>query len=261
MTEPLTIQAEERVYELYNSMNLSNKSSTDTLMEGLSSISATHYEKITIHAKWLRDVIYLVEDLPLSVLITSREPTDGVNHPICYANKAFETLTQYTRFEIMGLNCRFLQGTNVKNEYETNTSCEMSKRLGKGESMKLLLTNYKKDGTKFRNYLSMFPIKDKNDVIFYYLSIQCDVSNESTPFNFMMLIDDLLGVIPAIIYDDNEAINPFFQNLFTTVGTWKTVEQHYKDRPTSSFQRRLPNRRATSFIIPILEDADTTQSL
>ena len=56
-------------------------------------------------------------------------------------------------------------------------------------------------------------------------------------------------------------INPFFQNLFTTVGTWKTVEQHYKDRPTSSFQRRLPNRRATSFIIPILEDADTTQSL
>lgn len=245
----LSKEAEERLSELYQSIDMNHKSSTDVLMEGLSSISAAHYDKITVHAKWLRDVIYLVENLPISVLIASRELTDGVCHPICYVNKAFEKLTQFTRFEIMGLNCKFLQGTSVQSEHESSTSNEMAKLLAKGESMKMLLTNYKKDGTKFRNYLSLFPIKDKNGTIYYYISIQCDVTDESTPANFMMLIDDLISVIPAIIYDADEIVNPYFQNLFATIGTWKTIEQQYKDRPKSSFQRRLPNRRETSFLL------------
>ena len=103
--------------------------------------------------------------------VTLSDP-DQPDSPIVYANKAFERLTGYEQSEIIGRNCRFLQGDD-KLQPELD---RLREALREKKGCQVTLRNYKKDGTLFHNHLEITPLFDHKGDLLYYLGVQYDVT-------------------------------------------------------------------------------------
>ena len=95
------------------------------------------------------------------------------DHPLVFANKAFCNLTGYAAEEVIGRNCRFLQGEGTS---ETRKSAIRS-ALERNEVIVTELRNYRKDGTPFWNALHIGPVFDNDGELLYYYGSQWDVTN------------------------------------------------------------------------------------
>ncbi|MBD2343501.1 PAS domain S-box protein [Anabaena subtropica] len=94
------------------------------------------------------------------------------NYPVIYVNSAFEQITGYKATEVIGQNCRFLQG--IDNQQPPLNELRLALKAGK--NCKVILRNYRKDGTLFWNQLSISPIYDENGNLSHFIGIQTDVS-------------------------------------------------------------------------------------
>ena len=92
--------------------------------------------------------------------------------PIVFANRAFRALTGYDESEIVGHNCRFLQGPKTdQREVE-----KIRVALRQEEVVVVELLNYRKDGTPFWNALHLGPIYRPDGELMYFFGSQWDVS-------------------------------------------------------------------------------------
>lgn len=99
------------------------------------------------------------------------DPTRPDN-PIVYANDAFCTMTGYDMEEVVGRNCRFLQGPGT-----TRESIDRIREILAGEELATVeLVNYRKDGTAFVNALQLGPIAGPDGRVAFYFGSQLDVS-------------------------------------------------------------------------------------
>ncbi|MEH2042886.1 PAS domain S-box protein [Nostoc sp.] len=94
-------------------------------------------------------------------------------NPVIYVNPAFEQITGYSATDVIGQNCRFLQRTDTQQPALN----ELRSSIQTGTSCKVLLRNYRKDGTLFWNELSISPIHDDNGKLSHFIGIQRDVSD------------------------------------------------------------------------------------
>jgi len=94
--------------------------------------------------------------------------------PIIYANKYFQTMTGYALNEIIGKNCRFLQGDLGDQE----SLVYLREALKDKEPCKVRIKNFRKDGTLFWNELNITPVFDANGELEYYIGVQKDITNE-----------------------------------------------------------------------------------
>eukprot|EP01038_Epipyxis_sp_PR26KG_P004623 gene4623-6502_t len=94
------------------------------------------------------------------------------DNPIVYASQGFLSLTGYTLDEVLGRNCRFLQGP----ETDSRTVDRIRKGIEKGEDTTVVLLNYRKDGTTFWNQFFVAALRDGDGNIVNYLGVQCKVS-------------------------------------------------------------------------------------
>ena len=108
--------------------------------------------------------------------------------PIIYANKAFERLTGYSHDDIVGLNCRFLQGEDRDQE----ARYKIKEGMKKNEVIAVTLRNYKKDGTLFHNHLKITPLLDNKGRVLYFLGVQYDISYQVNAENEINRLSDLL---------------------------------------------------------------------
>ena len=92
--------------------------------------------------------------------------------PLIYANKGFERLTGYAVKDVIGKNCRFLQGEKT----DEAAVDEIRQAIKKGEECTVELLNYKKDGTPFWNRLSISPLKNEEGVVTHYIGVQSDIT-------------------------------------------------------------------------------------
>jgi len=99
--------------------------------------------------------------------VTLADP-DLDDAPIVYANKAFERLTGYSQKEIIGHNCRFLQGDDRNQE----ARFKIKEAMENQQAIEVTLRNYKKDGTLFFNNFKITPLFDKNSVS--YITSVCN---------------------------------------------------------------------------------------
>jgi diguanylate cyclase (GGDEF)-like protein/PAS domain S-box-containing protein len=95
----------------------------------------------------------LVESSPEGVVLVDAQNPE---RPVIYANRGFESLTGYLASELMGRNLRFLQG----DDREQDGRHRLREALGKGESCRVLLRNYRKDGSLFWNEMTVLPLLD-----------------------------------------------------------------------------------------------------
>ncbi|MEW4448364.1 PAS domain-containing protein [Qipengyuania sp. JC766] len=93
--------------------------------------------------------------------------------PIVYCNQAFCDLTGYERREILGRNCRFLQGA------ETDPAAVATLREAVVEEAYRVtdILNYRKDGTKFWNAVHVGPVYDRDGALQYFYGSQWDITD------------------------------------------------------------------------------------
>ncbi|MEG3168084.1 PAS domain-containing protein [Sphingomonas sp. LB3N6] len=95
------------------------------------------------------------------------------DNPIVFCNVAFQALTGYEREEIIGRNCRFLQGPDT----DAKTIDRVRAAIKDGHDVDVDLLNYRKDGTTFWNALYMSPVRDKDGVLRFFFASQMDVTD------------------------------------------------------------------------------------
>lgn len=104
-----------------------------------------------------------------SVITDARQP----DNPIVEANPAFCRLTGYAENEIIGRNCRFLAGP----ETESRPRAELARAVADGKPALVELTNYRKDGSAFRNAVMVAPVRDQAGDLIYFIGSQMDVGD------------------------------------------------------------------------------------
>ena len=115
---------------------------------------------------------------------TSIVISDARQHdmPIVYMNQAFTRLTGYSERQVLGKNCRFLQGEETQ-----PASIQNIKNAIKNEqALTETLLNYKQDGTPFYNELTLTPIHDNQGRLTHYLGIQIDASSRIRAENYLI---------------------------------------------------------------------------
>lgn len=106
--------------------------------------------------------------------ITLADP-DQEDMPIVYANKSFETMTGYSQDEIIGHNCRFLQG----DERDQEARFQLKSSIANCQPVQVVIRNYRKNGELFYNHLSLTPLFDNEGKLMYYLGVQYDVTAQA----------------------------------------------------------------------------------
>ena len=111
----------------------------------------------------------LIDHAEHGITIAEREGDDTI---LLYVNQAFEKMTGYSAEECLYKDCRFLQAEDIQPEIK-----KMRDAIEAKESIRVLVRNYRKDGTLFWNDLTITPYFDDIDGVMYYIGIQKDVSN------------------------------------------------------------------------------------
>jgi two-component system cell cycle response regulator len=104
----------------------------------------------------------MVETSPGGIVLV-----DAINpeHPVIYANPGFEALTGYWNAELVGRNLRFLQG----DDREQDGRNRLREALGRAETCRVLLRNYRKDGTVFWNEMTVLPLLDADGRVTHFV--------------------------------------------------------------------------------------------
>ncbi|CAM9648904.1 unnamed protein product, partial [Ectocarpus sp. 6 AP-2014] len=93
------------------------------------------------------------------------------DNPIVFASDGFFKLTGYTSKEVIGRNCRFLQGPDT----DRKSVATLRQAIARGEDVSVCLLNYKADGTTFWNQFFVAALRDDQHRIVNYVGAQCVV--------------------------------------------------------------------------------------
>lgn len=96
------------------------------------------------------------------------------DRPVIYCNKAFSQISGYNPDEVLGKNCRFLQG----NDQQQEAVLRIQKAIQKSEASREILRNYRKDGTLFWNELSLTPITDSSGEVTHFIGVLREVTEK-----------------------------------------------------------------------------------
>ena len=94
------------------------------------------------------------------------------DNPIVYANAAFHEMTGYPPQEVLGRNCRFLQGPAT----EPDRTERLREAIAAGKPATVEIVNHRKDGTPFLNEVHVAPVRDEAGAIVRFVGVQVDVS-------------------------------------------------------------------------------------
>ena len=110
-----------------------------------------------------------VETTRMPMIVTDPHQFDN---PIIFVNNAFVRMTGYAREELVGRNCRFLQGE----ETDQDSVTEIRDAIAEKREMATEILNYRKDGSTFWNALFVSPVFNAAGEIVYFFGSQLDVS-------------------------------------------------------------------------------------
>lgn len=114
-------------------------------------------------------IVMAVKRAQLPIIISDARRFD---QPIVFANPAFLTLTGYEESEVVGRNCRFLQGPETSPEAVD----QIRSAVAAGEAVTVEIVNYRKDGARFWNALHVSPVRDADGEVAYFMGSQRDVT-------------------------------------------------------------------------------------
>ncbi len=132
------------------------------------------------------------------IVITAASP----DYSLVYVNSGFENLTGYSAAEVIGKNCRFLQGD------ETNQPglLELRQALRKGKECEVVVRNFRKDGTGFWNELKISPVYDAAGNLTNFIGVLTDISQR-------LATEQALAVAKEAAEQGSKAKSAFLANM------------------------------------------------
>lgn len=152
------------------------------------------------------------------------------DNPIVFANKAFLDLTGYEETEVLGRNCRFLQGPQTDRERVADLRSAVANR----QSIALEILNYKRDGTPFWNAVFIGPVYDTGGKLLHFFASQLDVTRrrESEQASQQAQKMEAIGQLTAGLAHD-------FNNLLQVVnGNLELLGTRIEDEKQRSYLAR-----------------------
>ena len=124
---------------------------------------------------WLELFCAIADEVPHSIMLVDMR-VEGL--PLTFCNKAATQLTGYTREEMVGRNCRFMQGRRTQG----SAVRAFSRAVREAKEALVVVTNFRKDGTSFTNLVALRPVFSDEEGYVYNIAVQCELPNgESRP--------------------------------------------------------------------------------
>jgi PAS domain S-box-containing protein len=163
-----------------------------------------------------------------SIGLTLADPED--DNGLVWINEGFEEMTGYDEADVLGRNCRFLQGED--------TDEAAVARLGEGieneESVSALLRNYRKNGTEFWNRVDVDPIYDEDGELVRFLGSQTDVTDR---VERQRTIAELHGAMRDLVEADTRgAVADLAVTAVEEVLDYEFAGVHFHDAETGTLE-------------------------
>ncbi len=142
------------------------------------------------------------------------------DNPIVFVNDAFLALTGYERDEIMGRNCRFLQGIDT----ELDTVASLKTAIAARTDITVDILNYRKDGSAFWNTLYVSPVFSKAGELQFFFASQVDVTasreEQLRADRAVKIAQSIADTVrdPFVILDENLCITTASRNFVRLFG-------------------------------------------
>jgi two-component system cell cycle sensor histidine kinase/response regulator CckA len=167
-------------YVRYEDLPLKTSDGRNVAVEFVSNVYAVNGEKviqcnirdITVRKRVegeLRMRNRAIQAVSQGIIISDARAED--NH-IIYASPGVTSLTGYERDEVVGRNCRFLQGIGT----DPASVTVIRNAIREGRPCVVELLNYRKDGTTFWNSVAISPVLDDSGVLSHFVGVQTDVT-------------------------------------------------------------------------------------
>ena len=134
------------------------------------------------------------------------------DEPLIYVNDGFGDITGYPRDEVLGQNCRFLQGDGTRDE----PVAKMRAAIDAEQSVTVELRNYRKDGTEFWNRVTLSPVENSDGTVTHYLGFQQNISEMKTHQRELLLFETYAEQADSVLFITDaegviEYVNPAFE--------------------------------------------------
>ena len=122
------------------------------------------------------------------------------DQPIVRVNPALLAITGYAEHELLGRNCRFLQGPDT----DPAAVARIRAALRSGEPVRCELLNYRKDGSPFWNQVAISPVRDSDGGIIAFAGTLTDVTlrrkTQEAHDQFVQMLEGIADTVPGFIY-------------------------------------------------------------
>ncbi|HEX9227793.1 MAG TPA: EAL domain-containing protein [Arthrobacter sp.] len=121
---------------------------------------------------------HVADGIPPELLVRALSATSEISlitdaaQNILHASRSFSTITGYSEAEVLGTNCRILQGPGTAPE----AAATIRDALARGEQFRGDILNYRKDGSPFWNALTITPLLDDSGQVTHFVSVQRDIN-------------------------------------------------------------------------------------
>jgi len=112
-----------------------------------------------------------MDEAPVGITVAEVGGTGEGDNPLVYTNDQFEALTGYGS-EMFGADCRFLQGEDTDPE----TTATLRAAIDEGRPAAVDILNYRRNGQKFWNRLTIAPIRDEEGTVTHYVGFQTEIT-------------------------------------------------------------------------------------
>jgi diguanylate cyclase (GGDEF)-like protein/PAS domain S-box-containing protein len=186
--------------------------------------------------KELQEELYLFKQVVenIDIGITIADATIN-NTPLIYVNPMFEKTTGYKKEELLGNNCKLLQGKDTQEDSRKKIKIALLNQ----DHCEVTLRNYTKDGKLFWNLLNITPLFDSKNKIKYFIGAQHNITKEK---QIMEQLENLIDLQDNIILLSDGKNITFANQKFNKFFAYEKIED-FKNKNKSICDMFIENER------------------